>query len=115
MKHESLKISKMVAELMNYLFYMGASDINIDFKESEEYYKITAKSNYEEGSEKKVEKLTKLLDSPKHEEIEEYYWTLTGDCDVSNELSLVGMMCDKYKVNFEDGNKIQIVLYRYKK
>ena len=40
MKHERLKISKMVAELMNYLFYMGATDINIDFKIGDKYIKI---------------------------------------------------------------------------
>lgn len=115
MKHERLKISKMVSELMNYLFYMGASNINIDFKDTEEYYKIIAKSNYEEGSQKKIDKLVKLLNSAKREELEEYYWTLTGDCDVANELSLVGMMCDKAEVNLNSYDEIEINLYRYKK
>jgi hypothetical protein len=114
MKHESLKISKMVAELMNYLFYMGATDININLSQTEEYYELVCKSNFEGDAAKKIEKLTKLLKVTKHEEMEEYYWALTGDCDVANELSLVGMMVDESKIQYE-GQDIKITLYRYKK
>ncbi len=113
MKHERLKISKMVGELMNYLFYMGATDINIEYKETEDCFRIICKSNFQEDASRKIEKLTKLLKSNKHEEVEEYYWALTGDCDVANELSLVGMMVDESKVEFED-KEIKIILYRYK-
>jgi hypothetical protein len=114
MKHEGLKISKMVAELMNYLFYMGATDININLSQTEEYYELVCMSNFEGDSSKKIEKLTKLLKVNKREEMEEYYWALTGDCDVSNELSLVGMMVDESKIQCE-GEHIKITLYRYKK
>ncbi|MCM0647686.1 hypothetical protein NBE98_04760 [Clostridium swellfunianum] len=113
MKHEKLKISKMVGELMNYLFYMGATNINIDCCENDGYFKIVFTSNFEEESTKKIEKLTKLLKSNKREEIEEYYWALAGDSDVANELSLVGMMVDESKVQYE-GRNIKITLYRYK-
>jgi hypothetical protein len=113
MKHERLKISKMVGELMNYLFYMGATNINIDFKETESRFEIICKSNFQEDASKKIEKLTKLLKSNKREEMEEYYWALVGDCDVANELSLVGMMVDESEVQYE-GSEIKISLYRYK-
>ena len=46
--------------------------------------------------------------------MEEYYWALVGDCDVANELSLVGMMVDEAEVQHE-GSEIKISLYRYKK
>jgi hypothetical protein len=113
MKHERLKVSKMVAELMNYLFYMGSTYIDIKYQETDEYYEIICKSNFEHDCEKKIEKLNKLLKTSKREEMEEYYWTLTGDSDVANELALVGMMVDKCKVQYE-GNDIKITLYRYK-
>jgi hypothetical protein len=114
MKHERLKISKMVGELMNYLFYMGATNINIDFKETESCFEIICRSNFQGDASKKIEKLTKLLKSNKREEMEEYYWALVGDCDVANELSLVGMMVDESEVQCE-GEDIKITLYRYKK
>lgn len=114
MKHEGLKLSKIVSELMNYLFYMGAGDININLSQTDEYYEIICKSNIEGDASKKIEKLKKLLKVNKREEIEEYYWALTGDCDVSNELSLVGMMVDECKIEYE-GKDIKITLYRYKK
>jgi hypothetical protein len=113
MKHERLKISKMVGELMNYLFYMGATDINIDYKDTDTRFEIICKSSFEGESSKKIEKLTKLLKSNKREEMEEYYWALTGDCDVANELSLVGMMVDESRIQY-DGNYIEISLVRYK-
>jgi hypothetical protein len=114
MKHEKLKVSKMIGELMNYLFYMGATDININYKETDERFEIICKSNFEESCSKKIEKLIKLLKGTKSEEMEEYYWTLTGDCDVANELSLLGMMVDESKIEREDNN-ITITLYRYRK
>ncbi len=114
MKHERLKVSKIVEELMNYFFYMGATEFNFNVQETEDQFKIYCKSNYKENSLKKLEKLVKLLNCTKHEELEEYYWTLTGDCDVANELSLVGMMVDEATVRYSEGEDVEIVLYRYK-
>lgn len=116
MKHTKLKISKIVDELMNYFFYMGASDIQINVQETNEYFKIYCKSNYSAGDKslKKVQKLVKLLNCTKHEDMEEYYWTLAGDCDVSNELSLVGMMTDEAVVRYTEGEDVEITLYKYK-
>lgn len=114
MKHTRLKISKIVDELMNYCFYMHATDIQINVKETEKFFMIYCKSNYHESSLKKVEKLVKLLNCTKHEEMEEYYWTLAGDCDVSNELSLVAMMTDEAVVRYSEGEDLEITLYKYK-
>lgn len=114
MKHERLKISKIVEELMNYFFYMGAAEMSFKVKETEAYFEIYCKSDYKENSLKKLEKLVKLLNCTKHEELEEFYWTLAGDCDVANELSLVGMMIDKATVNYSLDGDIEVTLYRNK-
>jgi hypothetical protein len=113
-KHDRLKISKIVDELMNYCFYMGSTNIHVDVQETDEFFKIYCKCDYKDSNLKKVEKMVKLLNCTKHEELEEYYWTLTGDCDVANELSLVGMMTDEATVKYSEGQDIEITLYRYK-
>ena len=114
MKHTKLKISKIVDELMNYFFYMDATDIEIRVNETEDYFKIYCKSNYRDHSLKKIQKLVKLLSTAKHEELEEYYWCLTGDCDVANELSLIGMMTDEAVVRYTEGESVEITLIKYK-
>ncbi len=114
MKHARLKISKIVDELMNYCFYMDATDIQINVKETDEYFKIYCKSDYHDQSLKKLEKLVKLLNCTKHEEMEEYYWCLAGDSDVANELTLVGMMTDEAVVRYTEGQDVEITLYKYK-
>lgn len=113
MKHNKKRISKIVDELVTYFFTMGATDMNINLKEKKDYYKIFLKSNYTTKDKAKIEKLIKYLKCDKQEEMEEYYWELTGDCDVDTELTLVGMMTDKAEINIEE-DTIEVVLYRYK-
>ena len=102
MKHNKKRISKIVDELINYLFSIGATDININIQERSEEYKIIITSNYKEGKDNKINKLIKALNAPKIEEIEEYYWELAGESDVGSELHLIGMMVDKAEVSVID-------------
>ncbi len=115
MKHYKKRIAKIADELITYCFFMGSKDISLNIKEEKEFYKIYLRCNYPEGSQDKVEKLVKLLNCPKQEGIEEYYWELTGEGDVNNELSLIGMIIDKIEVKFQDNNYLQIDIFKYKK
>jgi hypothetical protein len=114
MKHDKLRISKMVDELMNYFFSLGATDINVNVNEDEKKYKIFFKCNCGSCTKEKIDEVSKLLKCGKHEEMEEYYWALTGESDTNSELSLVGMMTDKSEVKFVPGDRIEITLYRNK-
>lgn len=113
MKHDKKRIAKIVDELITYFFSMGATDIDINLKEEKECYKISLKCNYSCKDQGKIDKLIKYLKCAKQEEMEEYFWELTGDCDVDTELTLVGMMTDEAKVSCSD-NKIEVSLIRYK-
>ncbi|MDK2799984.1 MAG: hypothetical protein PWP27_1717 [Clostridiales bacterium] len=113
MKHNRKRVSKIADELITYLFSIGATDINVNIQERKEDFKILITSNYKYNQKKKIDRLIKALKSPKQEEIEEYYWELTGDSDVGTELPLVGMMIDKAEIDLAD-NTLDIVLYRYK-
>lgn len=113
MKHDKKRIAKIVDELITYFFSMGATDININLKEEKECYKISLKCNYSCTDQGKIDKLIKYLKCEKQEEMEEYFWELTGDCDVDTELTLVGMMTDEAKVSCGD-HQIEVNLIRYK-
>lgn len=115
MKHNKLKIVKMLDEILNYLYYLGAKETDANIKELEDRFEITIISDYKEGlPEKKIEKMVKALNVPREEEMEEYYWELAGDCDLDSELSIVGMMCDEAYVNKIMENKLKIRLVRKK-
>lgn len=113
MKHEKRKLSKMIDELIVYLFSMCATEINVNIRDCGEYYKVHMKGNYSNNQQEKIQKLVKALKCPRREEIEETYWELTGDCDVDTELTLVGVMTDKVEIDIFD-NEIEITLIRYK-
>lgn len=113
MKHNKKRITKIVDELVIYLFSVGGSDIHVNISKHDHYYKIAFESNYKKEHTDKIKRLVRYLNGPKQEEIEEYYWELTGEGDGSmdTEISLVAAMVDKSDINIMD-DKIKIVLYR---
>ena len=113
MKHLRKRILKIIDEVVNYLFVIGASDMTINVKEEDNLYKISLKSDYSNKYRKKINELEKNLKCPKQEEMEEYYWELTGDCDIDTELTLVGMMTDDAEVILNN-ETIEVILYKYK-
>jgi uncharacterized tellurite resistance protein B-like protein len=112
-KHIKKRIAKIVDELVTYFFSMGATDISINVKEEKGFFKIILATNYLKKDEEKINKLIKYLKCAKQEEMEEYYWELTGDSDVDEELILVGMMTDEAELDIEE-DKIEVKLIRYK-
>ncbi|TCT12140.1 hypothetical protein EDC18_11439 [Natranaerovirga pectinivora] len=113
MKHSNKRVCKIIDELTTFLLMIGATDIDVNVKNRKEDYMITIKSDYRKGEDKKIERLIKGVTSPKQEEIEEYYWELTGESDVEAELNLIGIMIDKAEVNVT-ADLIEIELYRNK-
>lgn len=113
MKHIKKRIAKIVDELVTYFFSMGGTDISINVKEEKGFFKIILATNYLKKDEEKINKLIKYLKCAKQEEMEEYYWELTGDSDVDEELILVGMMTDEAELDIEE-DKIEVKLIRYK-
>ncbi|MDF2676644.1 MAG: hypothetical protein K0Q97_949 [Bacillota bacterium] len=113
MKHNKKRIVKIVDELIIFLFSINSTNINVNILENNDEYEITGIGNYNGGHDKKIEKFVKLLNCPKHEEMEECYWELTGESDVGSELALLGMMIDDASINIDDG-KLEIILHRSK-
>ncbi|TCT12978.1 hypothetical protein EDC18_11052 [Natranaerovirga pectinivora] len=113
MKHTNKRACKIINELATFLLMIGATDLTINVKNSEEEFIITINSDYRNGEEKNVQKLIRGITSPKQEEIEEYYWELAGESDVEGELNLIGIMIDKAEVDVTQ-DQLKITLYRKK-
>ncbi|MGD9559415.1 MAG: hypothetical protein AB7V55_02280 [Oscillospiraceae bacterium] len=50
-----------------------------------------------------VDQLCKELSLHRQHEVEQTYWELSGETDLADELTLVGMMVDKAHVTYNDG------------
>ncbi|ERJ13472.1 hypothetical protein [Haloplasma contractile] len=113
MKHAKKRLLKIVDELLNYFFLMGATNLNVNVKEEKEQYVIFFEGNYKKKHKKKIDRLVRCLEFAKQEDMEEYFWELAGDCDLDSELSLVGMMTDDIEIDIGD-EIIKMKLIRYK-
>jgi len=112
-KHINKRVCKIVGEMMNFMLSIGATNINVNLQDMDYCFKISINSDYSEEKYKKIEKLVRALKSPKAEEVEEYYWELTGESDMGTELYLVGMMVDGSEINVQD-EQLELILYKCK-
>src|SRR6056297_2157620 len=113
MINEKQRIAKIIDEMTMFFFSMGAKDISTNINIGPDETVITFESDFKGDQKKKIEKLVKCMKIPKQEGMEEYYWSLTGECNIDTELSVVGMMTDKIDMDIK-GNHIHMVLHREK-
>lgn len=91
-------------EMLTFCYSVGATDISFEMKEKESSHDIFIRSNFSKKYREKVEKLSKNLIADRQPSIEEGYWMLTGESDLSDEmqLPLIGSMVDVVEVTMED-------------
>lgn len=102
MKHLRQRNISLLSEFTSYLVNIGCDDIHIDFKTKENAITINFTSKNSNLTEKNITKLTALLNTPRREDIEEYYWELNGNENFYSELALIGMMIDEAEVSYID-------------
>lgn len=102
MKHLRQRNICLLSEFTSYLVNIGCDDIHIDFKTKEDAITINFNSRNSNLTEKNITKLTTLLNTPRREDIEEYYWELNGNENFYSELTLIGMMIDEVEVSYID-------------
>ena len=102
MKHLRQRNINLLSEFTSYLVNVGCDDIHIDFKTKDNAITISFSSMNTNLTEKNITKLTTLLNTPRRQDIEEYYWELNGSENFYSELSLIGMMIDKCEVSYID-------------
>ncbi|WP_018247755.1 hypothetical protein [Orenia marismortui] len=112
MKHEKMKIIKILDEILSFSFNNKANDIDINIKIKDQQTIITFKDNSKNLNQNKLEEIEEMLNIDKQPEIEEYYWELIGQNDYCDELSVVGLMIDKATINYQPNEGIEITLYR---
>ena len=111
MKHEQKKISKIVDEVLTYFLYHFNAESRIEVFPEEGRYRMRFRFSKLEISDLQYEELKAGLVVKRQPELEDYYWQLTGEIEESNEMMLIGMMCDSIELR-RDGDSIQLELVR---
>ena len=113
MKYEGLVVSRIVSEMMNFFFAMGASCFKSHVARSEEKYEIVIDTDYTGNQTSKIKEMTRLLRMPRAEESEEYFWSLSGEISTGQEIYLVGIMTDHVSVDHDEESRlVHIILVR---
>jgi hypothetical protein len=113
MKYERLVVSRIVGELMNFFFSMGAHDFSSHVIRNETGFEICIESDYSGNPSSKIREMTRLLRMPRAREMEEYSWSLSGDISTGQEIYLVGIMTDTVSVEHdEETGRVRITLTR---
>ncbi|SHK54283.1 hypothetical protein SAMN02745248_02778 [Hathewaya proteolytica DSM 3090] len=107
MNNNNKKIVKIVSELTGFCHHYGSNDVTTHSQTTSNSIEIslTAK-NLTQLDDALIKKIRDRLSSPRCNEIEEYYWGLSGEDDTDPELILVGMMIDSYTLNYDKENDI---------
>ena len=113
--YENKKISKIVDEVLTYLLDKNATEINVSIEKRKKYTIIYTTSQNVELSERELEDLGNFLNSTHREaETEEYYWSLAGEGNASEELGLVAIMVDIAEIYYE-GKELRMDFLRKNK
>lgn len=113
MKHLRQRNISLLSEFTSYLVSLGCDDIHIDFKTKDNSINLNFTATNPNLTEKNITKLINRLNTPRREDIEEYYWELNGNDNLYCELALIGMMIDTCEVSYID-NILNVRLIRLK-
>lgn len=94
---------KIINEIVTYFKRLGNTNIHIDFNSTATSSLFCISGDIKGISDDKLIELDKLLNTPRQQEVEEYYWQLNGQSSIDCELTLVGMMIDSGTINYNNG------------
>ena len=112
MKHEKMRLVKMLDEILFFSLMHDSTEVDINIKIDKEKYIIEFEDNSKGISKKTIEKMIELTNVEKQPEMEEYYWELTGQQEYDSEFTLVGLMSDKVDINYDPEKGMSLTLYR---
>lgn len=114
MKYKREKLIKIMNELVNFCLKTNMKDLKIEFSCHEDRGEISVEGHCSNPPMERLRELEKILNSPRQEELEEYYWMLVGDGHGYQELEMVGTLVDSGEITYED-EILKISIYRDQK
>ncbi len=102
MKYEREKLIKIMNELVNFCIQIGMKDLDIKFNLHKDRGELAVSGYSENPPMERLKDLEEILNAPRQEELEEYYWTLVGEGQGNQELEMVGTLVDRGSVDYKD-------------
>ena len=102
MKYKREKLINIMNELVNFCLRIHMTDLNIEFSFHKDQGKISIEGYCENPPMERLEDLEHILNAPRQEELEEYYWNLVGDGYGHQELEMVGVLVDSGSISYKD-------------
>lgn len=102
MKFQNEKLIKLMNELVNFCLGIGMNDLDISFKCHKDKGEITVSGYADNPPMEELQELEEILNAPRQDELEEYYWVLVGDGHGMHELEMVGTLVDNGSIVYED-------------
>ena len=112
MKTRFEKTLRITGDLMLYCHHHGATKLNAGIIEGDGTITYVIDASPVKLTDVQLEGLSKRLSAPRQREVEQDYWELMGESEDFSELTLVGMLCDEAKIQYEN-NSITFTLVRY--
>lgn len=101
-KRNTKVVSRIVDELTNHYLDRDASKIEVTVENLEDRFVMSFKVYDIDYTDKEIEEISKLLNTPRDASIEAYYWTLMGESSNESKLNLLGIMIDKAEIYYTD-------------
>ena len=105
MRNERSKMIKIMNELVRFYMRSGNNHVSVDLDMSDIEGVITLRGSCSRLNQETLSELNSVINSPRKDETEEYYWNLMGTSDFS-EIRLLGSMVNDGSVTCEDDTLI---------
>lgn len=112
-KRDTKVVSRIVDELTNHYLDREASKVEVTVENLEEQFVITFQVYDVSYTDDEIEEMSMLLNIPRDESVEAYYWTLMGESSDESKLNLLGIMIDNVEINYTNGY-LSLNAYRLK-
>ena len=99
------KSMRILSDLVAHCHWLGAEEFQMymTHDEEENISSVTVSCPMPHPGDEVLGELRRKLQSHRQREVEQNYWELSGESEMSGELSLVGMMIDDAKVGYKEG------------
>ncbi|SFI15057.1 hypothetical protein SAMN05192551_10752 [Tindallia magadiensis] len=112
MRKERMKTIKVIDELIAYFFSHQIDNFSVDVHYGQKQVKIMLQGTCLRRPDD-LDQLDEVLNAPRQDELEDYYWSLLGESRSYQELNLLGSLVDCADVLYED-EKLYVTVFRNK-
>lgn len=103
MKLRYEKSIRILNDLLGYCHFLGGDVLHSDLELLDGLTRVRVVAELPHPGEEEMDCIRRLLGMPRQREIEQNYWNISGEEEIEGELSLVGMMTDRYDIHYEAG------------